>query len=236
MMLAVLAFAAAAAAAVTQAASPGAAPAASPSPTGPVVVLETSLGPVRIRLNPEKAPRTVDNFIQYVKAGHYDGTVFHRVMPGFMIQGGGMDANMKEKPTRPPIRNEAKNGLRNSRGTLSMARTSDPDSATSQFFINVADNAALDFGIRGAGYAVFADVIEGMDVVDRIVAVPTTTRAPHANVPVTPVVIKSARLEGGAVRVIPATKVTPGAAAPRAAPARPAAPKPAPRPRPSPSP
>jgi peptidyl-prolyl cis-trans isomerase A (cyclophilin A) len=188
MMPAVFAFAL-----ILQAAPPESAPAASPAPpaapAGPVVALETSLGTIRIRLNSEKSPRTVENFLQYVKSGHYNGTVFHRVIPGFMIQGGGMDASMNEKPTRPPVRNEAKNGVRNTRGTVAMARTSDPDSATAQFFINVADNAALDFGIRGAGYAVFGDVIEGMDVVDRIVAVPTTTRAPHANVPVTPVTL-----------------------------------------------
>jgi peptidyl-prolyl cis-trans isomerase A (cyclophilin A) len=218
MMLAVLALTAAQAASPSPGAAPPAAAPAATAPTGPVVVLETSLGRIRIGLNAEKAPRTVENFVQYAKAGHYDGTVFHRVIPGFMVQGGGMDATLKEKGTRPPIRNEAKNGLRNRRGTIAMARTSDPDSATAQFFINVADNAALDFGIRGAGYAVFGDVLEGMDVVDRIVAVPSTTRPPHANVPVTPVVIKSARVEGAA-----APKVTP-----------PAAPKPSPRPSPSP--
>jgi cyclophilin family peptidyl-prolyl cis-trans isomerase len=214
MIVAMIAFA------LAQATPPGSAPAAKASAApragaaGPVVVLETSLGRIRIGLNPEKAPKTVDNFVQYVKAGHYDGTVFHRVIPGFMIQGGGMDANLQEKATRAPVRNEGKNGLRNTRGTISMARTNDPDSATAQFFINVADNAALDFGIRGAGYAVFGEVLEGMDVVDRIVAVPTTTKAPHANVPVTPVVIKTAVVEGGG--------------APKAAPK--AAPKPSPRP------
>jgi cyclophilin family peptidyl-prolyl cis-trans isomerase len=136
----------------------------------------------------------VDNFLKYVKAGHYTGTVFHRVMPNFMIQGGGMDASLKEKPTRAPIRNEAKNGLRNTRGAIAMARTNDPHSATSQFFINVRDNHALDFGIQGAGYAVFGEVIQGMDVVDRIVAVPTGSKGGHQNVPVTPVVINSARV------------------------------------------
>ena len=212
MMLAVLALAA------LQAPSPGFT-APTPAPSGPVVTLETSLGRIRIALNPEKSPKTVENFVQYVKAGHYDGTVFHRVIPGFMIQGGGMDAAMKEKATKAPVRNESKNGLRNRRGTIAMARTNDPDSATAQFFINVADNAALDFGIRGAGYAVFGDVVEGMDVVDRIVGVPSTTRAPHANVPVTPVTIKTARVDTAA-------------AAPKAAPA--ASPKPSPKPSPSP--
>jgi cyclophilin family peptidyl-prolyl cis-trans isomerase len=175
-------------------AAPAAAPTPAPPPAGPVVSLLTSLGEIRIALRPDKAPLTVDNFLKYVKASHYSGTIFHRVIPGFMIQGGGMDATMKEKPTRPPVRNEAKNGLRNGRGTIAMARTDDPNSATAQFFINVKDNHALDFGIRGAGYAVFGEVIQGMDVVDRILAVPTGTKGGHENVPVTPVVIKSARV------------------------------------------
>jgi peptidyl-prolyl cis-trans isomerase A (cyclophilin A) len=176
------------------AAAPPATPSPSPAPTGPVVSLVTSMGEVRVALRPDVAPITVDNFLKYVKAGHYNGTIFHRVIPNFMIQGGGMDPKMAEKPTRPPIRNEAKNGLRNSRGTIAMARTNDPHSATSQFFINVKDNHALDFGIRGAGYAVFGDVVQGMDVVDRIVAVPTSDSGGHQNVPVTPVVLKSARV------------------------------------------
>jgi cyclophilin family peptidyl-prolyl cis-trans isomerase len=175
-------------------------PAPTPPATAarPVVVLETSLGTIKIALDRDKAPVTVDNFLQYVRAGHYDGTVFHRVIPGFMVQGGGFDAAMKQKPTKPPIRNEAKNGLRNRRGTLAMARTNDPDSATSQFFINVKDNTALDYGMRNAGYAVFGEVVEGMDVVDRMVAVPTGMKGPHADVPTTPVVIKSAKEAGGA--------------------------------------
>lgn len=175
-------------------AAPAAGPTPAPPPAGPVVSLVTSLGEIRIALRPDKAPLTVDNFLKYVKAGHYTGTIFHRVMPGFMVQGGGMDATLKEKPTRPPVRNEAKNGLRNARGTVAMARTNDPNSATAQFFVNVKDNHALDFGIRGAGYTVFGEVIQGMDVVDRIVAVTTGTRGGHENVPVTPVVIKSARV------------------------------------------
>src|SRR5262245_31760798 len=175
-------------------ASPAASAAPSPRPTpgGPVVVLDTSAGRIRIGLYEDKAPISVENFLRYVRKGHYDGTVFHRVIPGFMIQGGGMTPDLKEKATDKPIRNEARNGLRNNRGTLAMARTNDPDSATAQFFINVKDNASLDFGIRGAGYAVFGEVLEGMEVVDKIVAVPTTTRGPYADTPVTPVLINSA--------------------------------------------
>ncbi len=175
-----------------------------PLPSGPVVVLTTSLGRIKIGLHKDKAPITVDNFIKYVHSGHYDGTIFHRVMPNFMIQGGGMDPDMTERPTRPPIKNEARNGLRNSRGTVAMARTEDPSSATSQFFINVKDNHALDFGIRGAGYAVFGEVLEGMDVVDKIVNVPTGTKGIHENVPLTPVVLKTAREVPAAAPVSPA--------------------------------
>jgi peptidyl-prolyl cis-trans isomerase A (cyclophilin A) len=184
--------------AMLQATPPGSAPkaekAAAPAATAPVVVLDTSLGTIKIELNREKAPVTVDNFLKYVSAKHYDGTIFHRVMPGFMIQAGGMDAAMKEKTTNPPIKNEARNGLRNVRGSISMARLNAPDSATAQFFINVKDNAALDYGINGAGYAVFGRVIEGMDVADRIVAVRTTSKGHHDDVPINPVLIKSARL------------------------------------------
>jgi cyclophilin family peptidyl-prolyl cis-trans isomerase len=167
-------------------------------PKGPVVVLQTSMGTIKIGLNQDKAPLTVANFVEYVKAGHYDGTIFHRVIRDFMIQGGGMDSNMKEKATRKPIRNEAKNGLRNSRGTVAMARTNDPDSATAQFFINVKDNHPLDYGIGGAGYAVFGEVLEGMDVVDKIKVTPTTRRAGADDVPVTAVVIQKATIEGAA--------------------------------------
>jgi peptidyl-prolyl cis-trans isomerase A (cyclophilin A) len=176
--------------------SAAASPAASASPaapSGPIVELATSLGRIRLVLDKTKAPLSVDNFLKYVRAGHYDGTLFHRVIPGFMIQGGGYDPDMSERPTRPPIRNEAKNGLRNVRGSIAMARTNDPNSATAQFFINVKDNPALDFGIRGAGYAVFGQVVEGLDVVDKIVAVPTRMKGDHQNVPSTPVVIQSAR-------------------------------------------
>ena len=169
-----------------------------PVPAGPVVALDvaqgrTALGTITIALNPEKAPISVRNFLAYLRAGHYDGTIFHRVIPGFMVQGGGFTIELEEKATRPPIRNEAKNGLRNSRGTVAMARTGDPDSATSQFYVNVRDNHRLDFGIGGAGYAVFGEVIEGMDVVDRIATVPTTSRGPHQNIPQVAVVIKKAR-------------------------------------------
>jgi len=158
------------------------------------VTIATSLGDVVIELNAAKAPKTVDNFLQYVKAGQYDGTVFHRVIENFMIQGGGYSADMKEKPTRAPIPLEARNGLSNSRGTVAMARTSDPNSATAQFFINVQDNTFLDAAqaADGQGYAVFGKVIKGMDVVDRIRAVPTGNRGMQQNVPLQPVSIVKA--------------------------------------------
>jgi peptidyl-prolyl cis-trans isomerase A (cyclophilin A) len=183
---------------LAQAAPPPAAGAPQPVATGPVVALDviqgrTALGTIEIALDPQQAPITVKNFLSYVRSGHYDGTIFHRVIPGFMIQGGGFTSELEEKPTQPPIKNEARNGLRNSRGTIAMARTNDPDSATCQFFINVKDNHMLDFGISGAGYAVFGNVIKGMDVVDRIVAVPTTSRGPYENIPQLSVVIKKAR-------------------------------------------
>jgi peptidyl-prolyl cis-trans isomerase A (cyclophilin A) len=161
------------------------------------VKLVTSAGDIVLELDREKAPKTVDNFVQYVKAGHYDGTIFHRVIPGFMIQGGGMKPDLSEKPTRPPIPLESRNGLLNLAGTVAMARTNDPNSATSQFFINVADNAFLDQANSrdGNGYAVFGKVIAGMDVVDKIKAVPTKSAGPHQNVPETPVLIRKATLE-----------------------------------------
>lgn len=174
--------------------APAVSPTPAPRPPGPVVSIVTTLGEIRVALRPDKAPLTVENFLRYVKAGHYNGTIFHRVMPNFMIQGGGMDAALKEKPTRAPVRNEAKNGLRNARGTIAMARTQDPHSATAQFFINIKDNHALDFGIRGAGYTVFGEVIQGMEVVEKIIAVPTGSKGSHENVPLTPVFIKSARV------------------------------------------
>jgi peptidyl-prolyl cis-trans isomerase A (cyclophilin A) len=169
------------------------APTPAPAPAGPVIVIETSMGRIRLGLYKDKAPITVNNFVQYVRGGHYDGLIFHRVIPNFMIQGGGFEEDMAERPTRPPIRNEARNGLRNRRGTVAMARTNAPNSATSQFFINLRDNTSLDFGIRGAGYAVFGEVIEGMDVVDRIASVPTTSKGRYDDVPETPVVIKRVR-------------------------------------------
>ena len=161
------------------------------------VVLTTSEGDITLELDREKAPRTVDNFIQYLRSGHYDGTIFHRVIDNFMIQGGGMQASMVEKATRAPIPLEARNGLQNLRGTVAMARTMVPDSATAQFFINLRDNAFLDAANSrdGHGYAVFGKVVAGMEVVDRIKAVPTTSRGPHQNVPTTPILIRKATLE-----------------------------------------
>jgi peptidyl-prolyl cis-trans isomerase A (cyclophilin A) len=157
------------------------------------VKLATSAGDIVLELDAAKAPKSVQNFVAYVKAGHYDGTVFHRVIDGFMIQGGGMDAQLREKPTRAPIPLEAGNGLSNLRGTLAMARTADPNSATAQFFINVVDNRPLDS--YGGGYAVFGRVIAGMDVVDKIRAVPTGNKGPYQNVPLTAVTITKASLE-----------------------------------------
>jgi peptidyl-prolyl cis-trans isomerase A (cyclophilin A) len=161
------------------------------------VKLATSMGDIVVQLEPDKAPKTVANFVQYVKDGHYDGLVFHRVIATFMIQGGGYDAGMKEKSTRASIPLESRNGLSNMRGTIAMARTMVPDSASSQFFINVVDNQRLDAANSpdGNGYAVFGKVISGMDVVDRIRAVPVGDKAGHQNVPLQPVVIKKATLE-----------------------------------------
>ncbi|MEP6609075.1 MAG: peptidylprolyl isomerase [Burkholderiaceae bacterium] len=162
----------------------------------PRVVLETTEGKIVVELAPQAAPKTVENFLSYVKSGHYNGTIFHRVIPTFMVQGGGFGPDMKEKVTRGTIPLESQNGLKNARGTLAMARRNDPNSASAQFFINVVDNTArLDYpNPDGNGYAVFGKVVEGMDVVDKIRAAPTTTRGPHENVPVTPVVIKTARV------------------------------------------
>ena len=156
------------------------------------VRLETTHGAIVLSLDAEKAPQTVENFMQYVRDGFYDGTLFHRVIDGFMVQGGGFAAGMQQKSARAPIANEADNGLRNQRGTIAMARTPDPHSATAQFFINVADNAFLDFKAKtdaGWGYCVFGRVTEGMDVVDRIKGVATTSRAGHRDVPAEDVVI-----------------------------------------------
>ena len=163
----------------------------------PVVVMKTSLGDVKIELDKAKAPVTVDNFVVYVNDKFYDGTIFHRVIPAFMIQGGGFDKDMNQKKTKAPIKNEAGNGLKNVTGTIAMARTSDPNSATAQFFINTKDNAFLDHKndtAQGYGYAVFGKVVDGMDVVKKIEQVQTTTRPPYENVPVTPVVIESIRV------------------------------------------
>ena len=153
------------------------------------VAIKTSMGEIVLELYPEKAPKSVENFLQYVKSGHYKGTIFHRVIDGFMIQGGGYDKDMAQKPTREPVENEAKNGLQNEAYTLAMARTSAPHSASAQFFINVKNNGFLDYpGQDGWGYAVFGKVIKGMDVVDKIKAVPTGQN----NIPNKPVVIESA--------------------------------------------
>lgn len=158
-----------------------------------MVVFETTKGDITLELFPEEAPITVENFLSYVDEGFYDGTIFHRVIPGFMVQGGGFTPDMKQKQTKAPIKNEADNGLKNKRGTLSMARTQDVNSATTQFFINVADNDFLDHGTRDFGYAVFARVVDGMDVVDSIVKVPTGRAGMHSDVPKEPVIIEKAR-------------------------------------------
>ena len=170
--------------------STGAAPAAGGG--SPRVALETSRGRIVLELDAVKAPATVANFLDYVRAGHYDGTIFHRVIKNFMIQGGGFDAEMPQKKTGAQIANEAANGLVNARGTVAMARTNDPHSATAQFFLNTVDNRALDYRAstpQGWGYAVFGRVVEGMEVVDSIEAVATTSRAGHRDVPVEPVLI-----------------------------------------------
>ncbi len=160
------------------------------------VLMKTSMGDITLELDAEKAPKSTANFVQYVKDGHYDGLVFHRVIRGFMIQGGGYEADYKQRKTRAPIENEAKNGLKNERGTIAMARTNDPHSATSQFFINHADNEFLNYSPqRGMGYAVFGKVVDGMDVVDKIAETPTGPIPPFGqDVPVTQVLIEKATL------------------------------------------
>jgi cyclophilin family peptidyl-prolyl cis-trans isomerase len=160
----------------------------------PQVALKTNMGTIVLELYPDRAPETVRNFEQYVKSGFYNGTVFHRVIPGFMIQGGGFTRDLAHKPPREPIKNEANNGLKNEVGTIAMARTSDPHSASSQFFINVVDNPPLDYRKGNFGYCVFGKVKSGMDVVNKIAAVATAPRPPHQNVPVKPVIIESARM------------------------------------------
>ena len=160
------------------------------------VLMETSKGEIVLELYPEKAPLTVENFLNYVDAGFYDGTIFHRVIPGFMIQGGGFTQDLKKKPTKAPIKNEAYNGLKNDRGTIAMARTPNPHSASSQFFINTVDNAFLNYKDQttsGWGYAVFGSVIKGMDVVDAITQVKTVTQGGFRDVPKPPVEIKTVR-------------------------------------------
>jgi len=160
-----------------------------------VVIMKTSLGNIKIELMQKESPITIKNFLSYVKAGYYSGTIFHRVIPGFMVQGGGFTSDMKVKKTGQPIKNEAVNGLKNDRGTIAMARTADPDSATSQFFINLVNNDNLNRPMPdGHGYAVFGKVIEGMDVVDKIASVSTGVTMGFPNVPQTPVVIKSITL------------------------------------------
>ncbi|MEY4516273.1 MAG: hypothetical protein RL180_619 [Pseudomonadota bacterium] len=163
----------------------------------PQVALDTTMGRIVIELNAAKAPKTVANFIEYVKSGQYDGTIFHRVIDNFMIQGGGFDQNMRQKPTRAPIENEADNGLTNEVGTLAMARTSDPHSAGAQFFINVKNNSFLNHSgktMQGWGYAVFGRVIEGMDVVNQMKGVKTGNTGGHGDVPSTPIIIEKAVL------------------------------------------
>lgn len=161
----------------------------------PKVQFTTTAGKFTVELYPDKAPRTVANFLAYVKSGHYNGTLFHRVIDGFMIQGGGFDKEMRQKPTQAPIPLEARNGLKNTAGMVAMARTDDPNSATSQFFVNVADNNNLDYPLPdGHGYAVFGKVVDGMATVHKIRAVRTTRMGPMKDMPVTPVVIESAKL------------------------------------------
>jgi cyclophilin family peptidyl-prolyl cis-trans isomerase len=167
------------------------------NPNDPIVLMSTSLGDVKIELFKDKAPATVENFLSYVNEKAYDGTIFHRVIPGFMIQGGGFTTDMKQRPTKAPIKNEAGNGLKNDLGTIAMARTSDIHSATAQFFINTKDNVFLDHKddtMQGFGYCVFGKVIEGLNVVQKIEAVETGTKGMYENVPNEPVVIKSIRV------------------------------------------
>jgi len=162
-----------------------------------MIKLTTNHGVITLELDAEKAPKTVENFIAYVEAGHYDNTIFHRVIKNFMIQGGGMEPGMKQKETRDPIENEAANGLKNVRGSIAMARTNDPHSATAQFFINTVDNDFLDFKAasgQGWGYCVFGQVVEGLDVVDKIRAVPTGSKNFHQDVPKEDVIIEKAEI------------------------------------------
>jgi cyclophilin family peptidyl-prolyl cis-trans isomerase len=193
---------------------------------GQQVKFETSLGTIILELDGAKAPKTVANILDYVKSGFYDGTIFHRVIPGFMAQGGGFTPDMNEKATKPPIPNEADNGLKNLRGTIAMARTPDPNSASSQFFINLVNNAPLDFRSKdpdGWGYCVFGKVVKGMEVVDAMAKAPTTNKGPYGDVPVTPIIIKKASIVAAAAP----------AKAPAAAPAKASAAAPAKTPAPA---
>ena len=162
--------------------------------TNPSVILETSEGNMRIELFPQKAPKTVENFLRYVEDNYYDGLIFHRIIPGFMIQGGGFDTELTRQKTRPPIVNEANGFLPNKRGTIAMARTNDPHSATAQFFINLVNNRQLNKSSQSAGYAVFGQVVEGLEVADRIARIKTERKGMIANVPTKPVIIHSARI------------------------------------------
>ena len=194
-LLAALVPAAAPAKTAAKSTKPAAAPAAKAPAGNPRVALDTSKGRIVIEVYADKAPKSAKNFLDYVKAGHYNNTIFHRVMPGFMVQGGGFTPDMTEKPTRGPIQNEADNQELNQRGTVAMARTGDPNSATAQFFVNLVNNGFLNFRSKtqdGWGYTVFGKVVEGMDVVDAIAQVPTATKGMYEAVPVTPVVIKKA--------------------------------------------
>ena len=176
-------------------AAAAAAPAWAQTAAAPRVLLTTSEGDITLELDAMRAPKTVENFLAYVRAGHYEGTIFHRVISNFMIQGGGFTADLKQKPTRAPIPIESRNGLKNERGAIAMARTSDPNSATAQFFINVVDNARLDFpSFDGHGYTAFGKVVAGMDIVDRIRDTPTKADGPHQNLPVQPIVIRKAQI------------------------------------------
>jgi cyclophilin family peptidyl-prolyl cis-trans isomerase len=181
---------------------PQPAPAATPAPGNPVVVVSTTMGDITLELFRDRAPVSVENFLQYAKEGFYEGTIFHRVKPDFMIQGGGFTPEMFEKPTRPPIQNEATNGLKNVRGTLAMARTRALRSATSQFYINLVDNRRLDhtgYSPDEFGYAVFGRVLAGMDVVEKIAAAPTAEKDGHEDVPVTPVIITKVAIQQSAI-------------------------------------
>jgi peptidyl-prolyl cis-trans isomerase A (cyclophilin A) len=190
LLIAAVLAAAAAAPAWAQTAAP-----TTPAPAAPRVLLSTSEGDITLELDAMRAPKTVENFLAYVRAGHYEGTIFHRVIGNFMIQGGGFTADLKQKPTRAPIPIESRNGLKNERGAIAMARTSDPNSATSQFFINVVDNARLDYpSFDGHGYTAFGKVVAGMDVVDCIRDAPTTANGPHQNLPVQPIVIRKTQV------------------------------------------